>query len=52
GRGTGQRLRDATKANDKTEAIRTLSQMFTDYDAQRADLRRELEEKYKEEPLK
>ncbi|MCP4080741.1 MAG: hypothetical protein GY819_08360 [Planctomycetaceae bacterium] len=52
GRGTGQRLRDATRANDKTEAIRTLSQMFTDYDAQRADLRRELEQKYKEEPLK
>lgn len=52
GRGTGQRLRDATRANAKSEAIRSLSQMFTDYDAQRADVRREIEEKFNKEPLK
>jgi hypothetical protein len=49
GRGTGQRLRDSVRANQKTEAVRTLQEMFTEYDAQRADLRRNLTQKYNSE---
>ncbi len=52
GRGTGQRLRDSVKSNQKTEAIRSLTEMFTEYDSQRADLRRMLTDKYQSEPSK